>query len=507
MASTQNSETPATEQVITEIFAKSLHIILESRSPYVSSRNYSLDQIPPSPSSSGGSPSTQPGGSRDKWFNLALRECPAALQNSDFWRQSNLEPLVIEILLVDRVSGTEKLLERWVVQYETRKHPGTGRKSKRTYRGATLLFRSLYLLVRLLPAYTLFREMNSSGRIRSLGLSHRIQSFVNPLTRSEEAEMAHLCLTPIETPFGRLKHSVSYLSVVDDISIGSELSTPMSTELIPDYVGSPTTDPLKRFQTLPLGGSAPICVQPGRRHSWSTDRLGSLNLSPCSLPTHSDPQRPSIPLPLSEVQKGKRPVGCYPSSLSSPQKANLFRCESAPVSRDSERNQLVRFGELPSGVSLPKEISIGGDAIRYLDVAKLPLASGSCVGGSNVQLLDLHEDSDANYPFASDDNKTKNYEGERSLAAIVGELLQMLETAPKLQIGFEKSDGPDQNPNPAHSGSRTAANALEELRSYMHMRDSILSQSGSHSLEPKPEKESNSKGSNSEKEMKERNRP
>ncbi|KAJ1686218.1 hypothetical protein LUZ63_017608 [Rhynchospora breviuscula] len=419
MASTQNSETPATEQVITEIFAKSLHIILESRSPYVSSRNYSLDQIPPSPSSSGGSPSTGPGGSRDKWFNLALRECPAALQNSDFWRQSNLEPLVIEILLVDRASGTEKLLERWVVQYETRKHPSTGRKSKRTYRGATLLFRSLYLLVRLLPAYTLFREMNSSGRIRSLGLSHRIQPFVNPLTRSEEAEMTHLCLTPIETPFGRLKHSVSYLPVLDDISIGSEPSTPMSTELIPDYVGSPTTDPLKRFQTLPLGGSAPICVQPGRRHSWSTDRLGSPNLSPRSLPTHSDPQRPSIPLPLSEVQKGKQPVGCYPSSLSSPQKDNLFRCESAPVSRDSnplsnpcfkqimdsERNRLVRFGELPSGVSLPKEISIGGDAIRYLNVAKLPLASGSCVCGSNVQFLDWHEDSDANYPFASDDNR------------------------------------------------------------------------------------------------------
>lgn len=382
-----SSETPATEQVITEIFAKSLHIILESRSPYVSSRNYSLDRIPSSPSSSTGSPSTGSSGPRDKWFNLALRECPAALENSDFWRQSNLEPLVIDILVVNRVSGTEKLLERWVVQYESRKqNTSTGRKSKRTYyRGATILFRSLYLLVRLLPAYNLFREINSSGRIRPLGLLHRIQPFVNPLTRLEEAEMRHLSLAPIETPSGRLTHTVLYLPVLDDISIGSEPSTPLSTEFIPDYVGSPTTDPLKRFQTLPLGGSAPICVQPSRRHSWSTDRLGAPSLLPSSIPTKSDPhslsykERPSIPLPPPEAQKRKKgPEGCYPLLVSSPEKASLLRCDSAPVSRGSdplsdpcckpatdsehdEHNELVRLVDLFTGTSLPKVYSV------YLD--------------------------------------------------------------------------------------------------------------------------------------------
>jgi autophagy-related protein 13 len=371
-----SSETPVTEQVITEIFAKSLHVILQSRSPFVSSRNYLLDQISSSPSSSSGSPFTGSSGPRDKWFNLALSECPAALENSDFWRQSNLEPLVIDILLVNRVSGTENLLERWVVQYESRKQPGTGRKSKRTYyKAATILFRSLYLLVRLLPAYNLFREINSSGRIRPLGLLHRIQPFVNPLSRLEEAEMRHLSLAPIETPSGRLSHSVSYLPVLDDISIVSEPSTPLSTEFIPDYVGSPTTDPLKRFQTLPVVGSAPIYVQPSRRHSWSTDRLGAPNLLPSSLPVHSDPyllsykEKPLIPLPPSEAQKRKKgPEGCYPFLVSSPDKASILRCDSAPISRgsgtlcnphckpvkDSEHNELVRFGNLFTRTSLSK---------------------------------------------------------------------------------------------------------------------------------------------------------
>ncbi|XP_078154804.1 autophagy-related protein 13 isoform X2 [Carex rostrata] len=463
-----SSETPATEQVITAIFAKSLLVILQSRSPFVSSRNYSHDQIPLSPSSSSGSPSTRSSGPRDNWFNLALHDYPAALENSDFWRQSNLEPLVIDILLVNRVSGTEKLLERWVVQYETRKQPSTGRKSKRTYyMGATLLFRSLYMLVRLLPAYNLFREINSSGRIRPLGLLHRIQPFVNPLSRLEEAEMRHLSLAPIETPSGRLSHWVSYLPVLDDFSIGSEPSTPLSTEFIPDYVGSPTTDPLKRFQALPLGSSTPICVQPGRRHSWSAARLGAPNLSP-----------------LPEAQKSnKGPEGCYPFLTSSPQKASLLRGDS----------ELVRFGELITGTSLPKEISIGGDNTRYLVGVKFSLS------------LDLNEDTDANYPFAPDaTNRTHNYEGERSQGAIVGALMRMLTTAPKLQIGFEKSNSLDQNPNPAPSGPRTAADALQELRNYMHMRDSILSQSGPHPSESCPDKEAKHKEeTNPEKDMEE----
>lgn len=86
--------------------------------------------------------------------------------------------------------------------------------------------------------------------------------------------------------------------------------------------------------------------------------------------------------------------------------------------------------------------------------------------------------------------------------------MRKLTTAPKLQIGFEKSNNLDQNPNPAPSGPRTAADALQELRNYMHMRDSILSQNGPHPSESCPDKEAKHKEeTNPEKDMEERKMP
>ncbi|XP_042390015.1 autophagy-related protein 13b-like isoform X2 [Zingiber officinale] len=152
MASTpsqSSSESAIVEQVITEFFAKSLHIILESRSPYVSSRNHSVDHFISSPSSSSSLSSSRP---RDKWFNLALQDCPAALENFDIWRQSNLEPLVVDIILIHRQwvpdvascllrnlawnhelalePKSEKIVERWILRYESVKRCSSNLKPK-----------------------------------------------------------------------------------------------------------------------------------------------------------------------------------------------------------------------------------------------------------------------------------------------------------------------------------------------------------------------------------------
>jgi len=149
-----HSEAAKIEQIITEIFHKSLQIILEVRSPDTSSRNFSCEQAMSSPSSSTSSSSSVR--LRDKWFNLALRECPAVLENLDLWRQSNCQRMVVDVVLVQRpvdwdsmnfspirISSSkerypycwnsdqdefrchqvksEKIIERWVVQYESRK--------------------------------------------------------------------------------------------------------------------------------------------------------------------------------------------------------------------------------------------------------------------------------------------------------------------------------------------------------------------------------------------------
>ncbi|GFP95422.1 autophagy-related protein 13 [Phtheirospermum japonicum] len=330
-----HSEPAKMEQIITEFFAKSLHIILESRCPYVSSRNYSGEQVLSSPSPSSSTSSSSSFRPRDKWFNLALRDCPAALENIDFWRQSNLEPMIVDVILMQWPNDwdplnfspkgglernfsrkerdyfgldndefgsegkSEKIIERWVLQYESKKSGGNGSGSsgsKRSnsisshalYKKSILLLRSLYATVRLLPAYKLFRDLISTAQIRLYNLGHRVSSFVEPFTRREEADMQRFVFTPIETSCGRLCLSVLYRSSVMDVS--SEPSTPISPQFIPEYVGSPMAEPLKRFPSGLVSHSSPSLSPFGRRHSWSYDlyRASPLSMYPSPSPTYSE---------------------------------------------------------------------------------------------------------------------------------------------------------------------------------------------------------------------------
>ncbi|KAI4330132.1 hypothetical protein MLD38_028437 [Melastoma candidum] len=401
-----HSDSARMEQIITEFFAKSLHIILESRSPYRSSRNFSGEQAFSSPSSStSSSSSVRP---RDKWFNLALREFPEALENLDLWRQSNHEPMIVDVILIKRSldwdsvklspkpeliknalskdvypncwdfgnddvgrgGKKEKIVERWVVQYEVKKSKDCQRGGKRSgcnvlssfYKKSMLLLRSLYATVRLLPAYKIFRDLYLSGHIRSFSLGHRVSSFVEPFTRKEEAEMQRFGFTPVDTSCGRLCLSVQYRSSVSDIS--SEPSTPLSPpQLIQDYVGSPLADPLKRFPLLPVTHGSPSSVPFSRRHSWSYDQCrASPPFATCSpSPAHSEPYTsasnptmsrlppPGLPPHPPDTLHGPKDVAsldeCYPSPIYSPSPSAsppifipesqlskvLLRSESAPV--------------------------------------------------------------------------------------------------------------------------------------------------------------------------------
>ncbi|KAL5075249.1 hypothetical protein RYX36_014233 [Vicia faba] len=324
-SSPTHTEAAKTEQIITEFFAKSLHIILESRALSASSRNFSTLSSPSSTSSSSSS-SVRP---RDKWFNLALRECPTALENADLWRHNNLHPIVVDIVLVHRImqldlkvrnpfeefgvggSQSEKIVERWVIQYESRKtrdcsnssspSSSSTRRSSSTflqnlYKKATLLIRSLYATVRILPAYKIFKELNSSANVCAFTLAHRVSTFFEPFTSKQESEMLKFVFTPVNTLFGRLCLSVMYCQCVSDVSSESS-STPLSPRVITDYVGSPMTERLMRFPSLPvvpvrlpLHGS-PSSLPFSRRHSWSFEngRGSPPSVNYCSpSPTHSE---------------------------------------------------------------------------------------------------------------------------------------------------------------------------------------------------------------------------
>ncbi|KAL6993038.1 hypothetical protein U1Q18_011156 [Sarracenia purpurea var. burkii] len=357
-------------------------------------------------SSSSSSSSIKP---RDRWFNLALRDCSAARDNIDFWRQSNLEPMVVDVILVQRLSDwdpvscsprrgrvrnmsskerfpsllnsehdefrgqakTEKIVERWVVQYESRKSGrdcsfgskrSSGTSSHTLYKKLILLLRSLYAMVRLLPAYKLFRDLNSHSQILTFNLAHRVSSFLEPFTRREESEMQQFVFTPVDTFCGRLSLSVSYRSSFLEVS--SEPSAPITPQFIPDYVGSPLADPLKRFPSLPVPQGSLSSSPFGRRHSWSYDFYGASppsalpspsptysdsraaiskpfphHLPPTSLPHHL-PETSQLhknttnfdefcPSPIFSLSPSPSPPAYLPGSHSS--KA-LLRSESAPVS-------------------------------------------------------------------------------------------------------------------------------------------------------------------------------
>ncbi|XP_004306587.1 PREDICTED: autophagy-related protein 13 [Fragaria vesca subsp. vesca] len=497
-----HSEAEIKEQIITEFYAKSLQIILESRTPYMSSRNYSGEQGLSSPSSSSSSSSSvRP---RDKWFNLALRECPAALENLVIWRQSNFEPMVVDVVLVQRPVGSdsvesspkrnlslkerypncwnyeqedfwceaksEKIIERWVLHYDTRRTRETKSGSRRSsnstlqmlYKKSILLLRSLYVTLRLLPAYKIYRDLNSSGQILPFTLAHRVASFAEPFTCREDAEMQRFEFTPVDTACGRLCLSVLYCSSLSDVS--SEPSTPMSPQVIPDYVGSPLADPLKRFPSLPVSGSlsraTPSSSPFSRRHSWSYDHGAdsppSISFSPS--PTHSEPHasishprsRHFPPTSLPRYQPGtsldhKKDIGFYeyyPSPGFSPALSpsatpslpisipgnhvsnNPVRSESAPFSAPVAKHasspassQKLNFPPSPPlrstkttvGTAVEKLLSFGKGESRQCSGLKISSSSSQQISfsrSSTRSFPDDFDDSEYPCPFDYDDDVT-----------------------------------------------------------------------------------------------------
>ncbi|KAK7399409.1 hypothetical protein VNO78_10591 [Psophocarpus tetragonolobus] len=519
-----HSDAAKMEQIITEFFTKSLHIILESRALYVSSRNYYGDQAVSSPSSSSSSSSSvRP---RDKWFNLALRECPAALENIDLWRQNNLECVVIDVILVQRpldwdpvtvtfspkrvlpwssslkercpfgwntdqeetgvVGRSEKIVERWVVQYESRKARDSNSASRKSsnvslhnlYKKSTLLLRSLYATVRLLPAYKIFRELNSCGQIRDFTLRYRVSPFAEPFTRKQEAEMMKFGFTPVDTSSGRLCLSVMYCPSASDVS--SEPSTSMSPQLITDYVGSPLADPLRRFPSLPVSGlpshGSPSSLPSSRQRSWSFDHY---RVSPSYLPspTHSESlssvysaslrcfppaSLPPHPTEMSLIQKKNTNFdGYYPSS--SPSTSNsgplpckpLLRSESAPVSIPtaevaistgfSNRHNLASSPPLrglrgtakidrstnamQTGPTAEKLFSLGKDESRKYSGVKISANSSPQISisrSSSRSYQDEFDDTDFTCPFDVDDDDMTD-PGSRAESLDHGHMAETLE--------------------------------------------------------------------------------
>ncbi|KAM0001614.1 putative HORMA domain superfamily protein [Helianthus debilis subsp. tardiflorus] len=503
-----NNEHGRNDQIVSQFLLKTLHIVLESRVP-------SLRPLPPPRSSSFVKKS-------DKWFNLALGDRPTA------FTFSHRDPMIIDIILVQEMghnqSGygalVETVIERWAVQYEYSRasHSQSSESYKKTYKKSIILLRSLYSMMRLLPAYRAYR-------------------------------------TKAKAQHGHLSVSVKYRESLSDFNLETSASFP--PEIITDYVGSPATDPFRAFPPVPQrphswtsGGPFTKNQSPPAYHSSSGRFDLSYSPSPSSSydvysqrtrqQSHhsfddSPPFSPSPPMYLSSggnyIQSRLRsetaPVSIpnplftrhLSPNLSDPNRHSLpplsprstryepSSHESSPAIRSLKKSEMSRVGDLSSA-------SGSGSANHYSSSHKvsrdnkddsgrfsgLLSSSGSPRIGfsrssSRLSLQDELDDIDFSCPFIVDDVDTCDFpvsdvafdsqsgaggkQGKKSQDAAVGALVRMLRTAPPLrQDSSCCSDHLEAQSNA--SGlfmSRKTSDALEELKAYTGIKHLILSKS------------------------------
>lgn len=272
------------DQIVSQFLLKILHVILDSRIP----------SLHPNDQRSNHRASVSRVRKNDKWFNLVLGDRPAALENLDFWHRNLMDPMIIDIILVNEgpnsssvdaysaiKASVETVIERWVVHFESpRVTPNINDASlhKKIYKKLIVLLRSLYSQMRLLPAYRIFRLLSSSGQTYNLDLIYKVSTFCDPFSRAEEEMMKEYTFAPVEASSGRFNVAVSYRKTLSDFNL--EPATSLFPRIITDYVGSPATDPLRSFPSFdkgirstsfPLRGASPPSSAPFQRpHSWTS---------------------------------------------------------------------------------------------------------------------------------------------------------------------------------------------------------------------------------------------
>lgn len=220
-------------QVVHNFFVKAATVIADARAPPL--------LVVPTPS--GG----DDGSRANRWFNLvtALTLGPhVSAPDWTKWKEAPLDlvpPMIIEVCLdlrklapehvlvvydddgatwqVSRKNKQEVVLERWLVEFDPQEREDADLPL--IYKHAIILFRLLYLLVRLMPAAPLVRAgghvdiavkivdgrhpISSKGRI---GLSKPIM--VNPSQHKKPDHISHRTFRPVMTTEGTLRISTAY---------------------------------------------------------------------------------------------------------------------------------------------------------------------------------------------------------------------------------------------------------------------------------------------------------
>lgn len=273
-----------TERNIALFLRKTLSVVLSSRIP----------RLRPGPRPSA-----------DRRFLLDLGDLPAPIEcHGNF-----SDPLVVDILLTPRGDAAvepgacETVVERWTAQCVPSNaavphQPRYSSFQPWTYSSSVILLRSIFAVLRLLPAHRIFRLLCSFGQRCNYGIGYRVSSFAAPFSRAEEANTKKYSFAPVDTLSGQLTVSVQYRPSLSGFNLVNSSHTPPM--IISDYIGSPAADPIRPFPaSLPDWASLPntsqyssrgirslaaVTPQCDRLHSWNTAPMAHHPLNPTQDP-------------------------------------------------------------------------------------------------------------------------------------------------------------------------------------------------------------------------------
>lgn len=469
-----------------------------------------------------------------QWRACRTRVAPPPAAAEHIPEPSLGEPVVVDVYLAPSGGGgREEVVERWTVACEPwprgAASAGEGLAVNKAYKRCITLLRSVYSMLRFLPAYRVFRDLCASGQAYNYEMGYRVGSFAAPFSRAEEAAMRTQRFAPVETQLGRLVVSVQYLPSLAAYNL--EISSLAPVVVIDEYIGSPAAEPMRAFPaslTEATGSAFPL---PSRRpNSWaspaywpqSPGQPAKFSPSPASYasPTPSPPtfaggylhsrlSGETAPMSIPQASGSRGPVQYRNMSDPSrgfmlpPPSPKSIRGEAGShespteTSRSFRRAEGLRMADLYANLpAAPKMKDSRDESGRFSGVFS---SSGSPRLGisRSSSRLSMQDDTDDSYlPFAVDDvdapdsrpgssggKEDQSGSSHKSQDAAVGYLVHLLRSARPLRDPSNSSITSRAESTEAGSTSsfmsRRTSDAFEELESFKEIRENLLARSRS----------------------------
>ena len=172
-----------------------------------------------------------------EWFNLRIPEIHEIHEQTIGWKKDQRHPLYVYIYWTPGPENEKYLLEVWQCSFVAAKQSAVQRTNVQAlYTQFVILFRSLLLNAKLLPAYKAFRAQvptSSAKLIHQISPNKLSAAFPFGTVKPEKAEIGL-----VETPFGSIDISVQYRRDVSFTLSESRPEVIPAESIIPDYAPS-----------------------------------------------------------------------------------------------------------------------------------------------------------------------------------------------------------------------------------------------------------------------------